>query len=101
MILIMRFAWGLRTLIPMSFGIKKYPLIRYTPINLLASFIWAWIVVTVGIQLSHWFENIWQSLLPEYHDAIISGGVVICLMVVVWVVHSLYRKKRHHPSVKE
>ncbi|WP_227554231.1 DedA family protein [Acinetobacter lanii] len=101
MILIMRFAWGLRTLIPMSFGVKKYPLIRYTPVNLLASFIWAWLVVTLGVQLSHWFENIWQSLLPQYHDLIISGAVIVCLIVIVGLLHAFYRsKKRQHPNTK-
>lgn len=101
MILVMRFAWGLRTLIPMSFGIKKYPLIRYTPINLLASFIWSWIVVSVGIQLSHWLEKVWQNLLPQYHDVLIGTAVVICLIVVVWLLHRVYRKKRHHPDIHE
>ena len=101
MILIMRFAWGLRTLIPMSFGVKKYPLRKYTPLNLLASFIWAWIVVTLGIQLSQWFEQIWQTIFPQYHDVLISVVVVICLILVVWCFHIFYRKKRLHPSNKD
>ena len=105
-ILLMRFAWGLRTLIPMAFGVKKYPLRRYIPVNIVASFIWAWTVVTVGIQLSHWLQNLWESLLPEHHQLIIMAVVSLCLLLVLFVLHRYYRshdrdKGRRHPNDNE
>jgi membrane protein DedA with SNARE-associated domain len=80
-ILLMRFAWGLRTVIPMIIGIKQYPVLRYMVINLLACFIWAFVVVSVGLQLSHWLHQFWQGLVHNDESSeLIVGAVVICIL---------------------
>ena len=82
-ILLMRFAWGLRTVIPMIIGIKQYPTLRYMLINLLACFIWAFVVVSVGLQVSHWLHQFWQGLMQDSESSeIIVGAVVICILFI-------------------
>ena len=78
----MRFLWGLRTIIPMSFGIMHYPALRYLVINLIASFIWAFVVVSVGLQVSHWLHIFWHMLLPHQHKIVIIGAVIFCILLV-------------------
>jgi membrane protein DedA with SNARE-associated domain len=80
-ILLMRFLWGLRTVIPMSFGILRYPILRYSLINLLASFIWAFVVISVGLQVSHWLHVFWHMLLPNQRKIIITLAVISCIVI--------------------
>ena len=79
-ILLMRFLWGLRTIIPMSFGIVHYPAVRYFLMNLIASFIWAFVVVSVGLQISHWLHVFWHLLLPHQHKIVITVAVISCIV---------------------
>jgi len=81
-ILCMRFAWGLRTVLPMSVGIRRFPLFKYMAINLLASFIWAFVVVSVGMQITRWLHHFWQGLLPYHHTMYIMIAVLGTLFVV-------------------
>jgi len=80
-ILLMRFLWGLRTIIPMSFGIMHYPALRYLIVNLIASFIWAFVVVSVGLQISHWLHIFWHMLLPHQHKIVIISAVILCILL--------------------
>lgn len=88
-ILLMRFAWGLRTVIPMSFGVKKYSIMHYMLVNVVACFIWAFVVVSVGLQVSHWLHQLWTILLPEHHTVMmiiaLIGFVVIARVVMMWI----------------
>ena len=80
-ILFMRFAWGLRTVIPISFGINKYPRFRYLAVDALACFIWAFVVVSVGLQVTHWLHKFWQNLI--YHG---KSSVVVIVTVIACIV---------------
>ena len=81
-ILFMRFAWGLRTVIPISFGIKKYSLWRYMTINIFASFLWAFVVVSIGLQVTHWLHQLWDYLIYEDEQMLIIGAVIICILMI-------------------
>jgi membrane protein DedA with SNARE-associated domain len=78
----MRFAWGLRSILPISIGIKAYPLWKYMLINLLACLIWAFVVVSVGLQISHWLHVFWAKILPYHHDLYIIFAVVACILLL-------------------
>lgn len=93
-ILLMRFAWGLRTVIPISFGIKKYSLLRYMTINLIASFLWAFIIVTVGLKVAHWLHQIWEYF-SQKNESIL---IVFCIIIVVVIVSALFYKKHFQNS---
>jgi membrane protein DedA with SNARE-associated domain len=65
----------------MIIGIKQYPVLRYMVINLLACFIWAFVVVSVGLQVSHWLHQFWQGLVQNDESSeLIVGAVVICIL---------------------
>lgn len=96
-ILLMRFAWGLRTVIPISFGIKKYSVSRYIVVNILACFIWAFVVVSVGLQVSHWLHQFWKNLIQDdEYPLIIMSAVITCIIVVRilygWLIHIKSKK---------
>lgn len=81
-IFLMRFAWGLRTILPISIGIKGYPLLKYMLANIVACFIWAFVIVSVGLQLSHWLHVFWQKILPYHQDFYIVGSVIACILIL-------------------
>jgi len=95
-ILLMRFAWGLRTILPISIGIKAYPVWKYMGVNLLACFIWAFVIVSVGLQISHWLHVFWLKILPYHHDIYIVLAVVTCIVLARIVYALLIHYK--HPS---
>ena len=81
-ILLMRFAWGLRTVLPMIIGIKRYPQIRYIIINIVACFLWAFVVVSVGLQVTHWLHQFWQGFLhDDEYSAWIILAVIFCILL--------------------
>ena len=95
-ILLMRFAWGLRTVIPISIGIQKYPILRYMLINLLACFIWALLLVSIGLQVSHGLHIFWQYFIQDEHSIVIIFAVISCILLarIVFGVY-IQRKNRH------
>ncbi len=90
-ILLMRFAWGLRTVLPVSFGIKKYPVIRYMFVNLIACFIWAFVIISIGIQVSLWLHKFWKMILPFHSHLTIIIAVISCIILIRFA-YSLYMK---------
>lgn len=90
-ILFMRFAWGLRTVLPIAVGMKAYPIWKYVFINVIACFIWAFIVVSAGLQISHWLHVFWTNTLP-YHQEIYS---VICVIVCILLMRVIYMMTTH------
>ena len=92
-ILLMRFAWGLGTILPISIGIKAYPLGKYILINLLACFIWAFVVVSVGLQISHWLHAFWAKILPYHQDIYIVLAVVGCILLARMIYTLLIQHK--------
>ncbi|WP_139852809.1 DedA family protein [Acinetobacter pullicarnis] len=92
-ILFMRFAWGLRTILPMSVGIRHFPRLKFIAVNLLACFLWAFVVVSVGIQISHWLHRIWRNLLP-YHEAFYVTVAAVATLLVVRLAYMLIQHIR-------
>lgn len=81
-ILLMRFAWGLRTMLPMIIGIKQYLVLRYMAINVLACFIWAFVIVSVGLQVSHWLHQFWQGVVQhDDYSALIIGAMIYLYLI--------------------
>lgn len=93
-ILLMRFAWGLRTVLPIAVGIKGYAVWKYIFINLLACFIWAWVVVTIGVKVTYWLHVFWKNILPYHEDVYTVMAVVICI-VLGRVLYIVFKKLRH------
>lgn len=61
-ILLMRFAWGLRTVLPISFGIKQFSMKQYVLVNIVACFIWSFSVIFVGRYVVSGVNSLWQLI---------------------------------------
>lgn len=98
-ILVMRFAWGFRTVLPIAVGIKGYPLWKYVLINLLACFIWAWLIVMLGVKITHTLHIFWRQTLP-YHEEIYTIIAVIACIVLCRLFYLIWkrRKKTHQAN---
>lgn len=95
-ILCMRFAWGLRTIIPISFGIKKYNYLYYFITNLIASFIWAIVIVFIGVQIIHWIHQVWDNILHTHLHLIILTTLALTIIIITYKFVFL---KKNKPSV--
>jgi len=70
-IFMQRYLYGLRTVIPMSIGITKYPAKKFALINLLSAWAWAAITITPAYLLGEeilgileWAKEHWYFALP-------------------------------------
>ncbi len=70
-IFVQRYLYGLRTVIPMSIGITKYPAKKFALINLLSAWAWAAITITPAYLLGEqilsvlaWAKAHWYFALP-------------------------------------
>jgi membrane protein DedA with SNARE-associated domain len=76
-----RYLYGLRTVIPMSIGITKYPSKKFALINLLSAWVWAAITITPAyllgeqiLQVLEWAKAHWYLALPI---AVLSMAAII------------------------
>ncbi len=85
-----RYMYGLRTVIPMSIGITKYPGKQFAIINLLSAWAWAAITITPSyflgaqiLELLAYAKAHWYFALP------LAGGIL-------YGVHSYFLKLENH-----
>ena len=93
-ILLMRFAWGFRTVIPISFGIRHYSLWRYILTNIIACFIWAMLVVSIGLQVSRALHQFWNFLMPHQNGIWIVAAVIGCILMSKLLYHLIQLKNK-------
>lgn len=97
-ILGMRFAWGLRTVLPIAVGIKAYPIWKYVLINIVACFIWAWVVISAGVYITHALHAFWQYILPYDEELYTVIAVIVCIALGRMIYG--YRQKLAHQRSK-
>lgn len=85
-----RYMYGLRTVIPMSIGITKYPGKQFAIINLLSAWVWAAITITPSyflgaqiLELLAYAKAHWYFALP------LAGGIL-------FGVHNYFLKLENH-----
>lgn len=88
-ILCMRFAWGLRTVIPISFGIKKYNYVHYFIVNIFASVLWATVIIFIGVQITEWVHQVWDSLFHMHFDIVIICTLVLTTLIILYKIYVL------------
>lgn len=82
-IFVMRFAWGLRTVLPISFGVRGYSWRHYMVFNAMACCLWSAIVVLLGVQISQFIHRWWCDSQP-YKQALLGGMAVLALLLLVY-----------------
>ncbi len=79
-VLLMRFAWGLRILLPVALGMTKMRAAVYIPLSAVASVAWAALVCWAGVAISEAAHAFIGSLRPYEHWLI-----GIALLLGLWV----------------
>lgn len=85
----MRFAWGLRTILPVSFGVRGYAWPRYASFNVIACCLWSAVIVVFGVQLSRLFRYWWGSF--RHYQSVF--WVVVAVAIVLLLGYRLIRKR--------
>lgn len=88
-IFVMRFAWGLRTILPVSFGIRGYTWLRYALFNALACCLWSAVIVLLGVKISQLVHHLWGDFQPYKHVLL---GIMAVLALLLLAYH-LIRKR--------
>ena len=72
-----RYMYGLRTVIPMSIGITKYPGKQFAIINLLSAWVWAAITITPSYFLGAEILNLLAYAKAHWYFALpLAGGIL-------------------------
>lgn len=92
-ILIQKFIYGIKTLIPIAIGLTKYDFKKFTILNILSAIVW-----TLAIGLGSYFSGnaivkLYNMVAAKPYIAII---IVVALFVLLWFYLSTVTKKRSY-----
>lgn len=79
-ILLMRFAWGLRTVLPVALGMSRVTALRYALLNAVAAVLWAATIALAGERAVAWIHAVGVRLRP-YEHWLIALAVGAALLV--------------------
>ena len=82
-VLLMRFAWGLRIVLPIALGMGRMRAALYVPLSALASVLWAAVVAFFGVEISAFARQLVGNLRHHEHE-ILLGTAVVALLVALW-----------------
>jgi membrane protein DedA with SNARE-associated domain len=91
-ILAMRFAWGLRTALPITVGMSHIPWQRFLLLNLLSALLWAPLVAGIG----YYFGALLSQYITGLHR--IEHWGMLAVVVLALLVHLVAR--RHHRTLR-
>jgi len=78
----MRFAWGLRIVLPATLGLGRMPGLLYSALNAAAVVLWSTVVVLFGVRLTAWVHG-WVGHLRPYEHPLIVGALTLALGVAL------------------
>lgn len=85
-----RYMYGLRTVIPMSIGITKYPAKQFALINLLSAWVWATVTITPAYFFGAEILNILAVSKDHWYFALpIAAGFL-------FAIHTYFKKLEEH-----
>lgn len=85
-----KFVYGIKTLVPLAIGLTKYPLVKFTILNIISALIWA---LFLGIG-SYKFGNAFEKILNYIGDnKWIMPIILISLIFIIWVYFEKFTKK--------
>jgi membrane protein DedA with SNARE-associated domain len=90
-IIIKKFIYGLKTLIPIAVGLTKYPLIKFNIINLIAAIIWALSLGYGSYYAGEYFTKIFHTLEDKPY---IVPVILLFLVFLIWLYFQKATKKR-------
>ncbi|MDR1555187.1 MAG: DedA family protein [Campylobacteraceae bacterium] len=90
-IIIKKFIYGLKTLIPIAVGLTKYPLVKFNIINFIAAFIWALSLGYGSYYAGEYFTKIFYALEDKPY---IAPVVLLFLVFLIWFYFQKVTKKQ-------
>ena len=87
-LLAMRFAWGLRTALPVAVGMSRIPWQRFVLLNLLSALLWAPLVAGAG----YFFGALLASHIVGLHRVEHWGMLAVVMLALI--VHLVARRRR-------
>ncbi|MDB5851343.1 MAG: hypothetical protein JWP29_5095 [Rhodoferax sp.] len=94
-VLVMRFAWGLRIVLPIALGMGRMRAALYVPLSAVASLLWACTVAYFGVAISEFAHRLIGNLRHHEHT-ILLGTAVAALLVALWQL----RLRQQAPKVR-
>jgi len=79
----MRFAWGLRVVLPIALGMGRMRAALYVPLSALASVLWALVVSFFGVAVSQLAHRVIGNLRHHEHVIVITA-LLAGLLVALW-----------------
>jgi membrane protein DedA with SNARE-associated domain len=90
-IIIKKFIYGLKTLIPLAVGLTKYPLIKFNILNFIAALIWALSLGYGSYYAGEYFTKIFYMLEDKPY---IAPVILLFLVFIIWFYFQKATKKR-------
>ena len=95
-VLLMRFAWGLRIVLPIGLGMGRMRTALYVPLSAVASLLWATIVAFFGVAISEFARRLVGNLRNHEHEILLLTAVA-ALLVALWQL----RLRQHAPKLPD
>ncbi|MCR6570699.1 DedA family protein [Campylobacter insulaenigrae] len=91
LLIIQKFIYGVKTIIPIAAGLCKFSFVRFVIINTVASLIWAIALGYVGFIFGNALQDIFEIL---SHYPYIAPIFIIILALIIWLYLSKFSKKK-------
>jgi membrane protein DedA with SNARE-associated domain len=91
LILVFRFMYGLRTVIPFAIGMSKVPTREFIALNIVSALIWAAIVGAGGYLFGHALELMLGNI--KHYELEVLGAIAV-IGALVWIVYFFLRRMR-------
>ncbi|MDR3345741.1 MAG: DedA family protein [Campylobacteraceae bacterium] len=90
-IIIKKFIYGLKTLIPIAVGLTKYPMVKFNVLNFIAAIIWA---LSLGYG-SYYAGEYLTKVFHLFEDRAYLVPIVLAILILgIWVYFQKVTKKR-------
>lgn len=90
----MRFAWGLRIVLPIALGMGRMRAALYVPLSAVAALLWAFVVSFFGVAISQLAHRVIGNLRHHEH-LIVAVALIAGLLVALWQLRLRAAAPRH------
>jgi membrane protein DedA with SNARE-associated domain len=91
LILVFRFMYGLRTVIPFAIGMSTVPTRQFIFLNIIGALVWAAVIGTGGYLFGHALEIILGDIKHYEREAL---GAIAAIGASVWIIYFIRRRSR-------
>jgi len=91
LILVFRFMYGLRTLIPFAIGMSTVPTRQFIFLNIIGALVWALVVGTGGYLFGNAMEIIFGNI--KHYELEVLGAIAV-IGALIWIIYFYRRRMR-------